>query len=259
MTPRERRALFIFAHQDDEYAAAPWIVEELDSGSAIACVYLTNGGLRVAPAVRDAESRSVLQRLGVAGDAIAFLSGDSGRIEDQNLARRSLEALELTERWLERSAFVPTRLYAPSYEGGHADHDAAHIIATIIAQRRGFLTDAWHFALYNAYRCRKPFFSTLRQLPSTAPARGAALSAAMRRRLTMLCWQYHSQRRTWMGLFPGAFIERMVLRRERVIRFEIDRLFERPHAGELLYERLFATRYDDVAGQLSPLRDLLFR
>lgn len=252
-----RNALFIFAHQDDEYAAAPWIVEELANGNDVACAYLTDGGSRVAPAVRDDESRAVLRSLGVADERIAFLCDERGaRIGDGALAMRCVDALTTLERWIERTPFVPLRLYAPSYEGGHPDHDAAHLIAAVVARRRGIAADAWHFALYNAYRCPKPLFTMLRQLPSDAPFRRATATAASRWKLALLCMRYPSQRRTWFGLFPGALLERVVLHRESVVRFDLARLAERPHGGELLYERLFGMRYQAFARSVAPLLSL---
>jgi LmbE family N-acetylglucosaminyl deacetylase len=251
------RALFVFAHQDDEYAAAPWIIQERDAGATIACVYLTNGGFRVKPAVRDAESLAVLRSFRIDASSVAFLETEDGRIADRALAARATDGLQALERRLVRAAFVPTRIYAPSYEGGHPDHDAAHLIAAVVAARLGVLDDAWHFSLYNAYRCRRPLFSTLKQLPSDAPAREPAWPLHTRLAMTMLCWRYRSQRRTWMGLFPGAFVERAVLNRERLLGFDVSRLVARPHEGELLYERLFATPYDDFAGAVAPIRALL--
>jgi LmbE family N-acetylglucosaminyl deacetylase len=248
------RTLFVFAHQDDEYSAAPWILEELSAGNSVACAYLTSGGFRSAPAVRDAESRDALRTLGVAGDAIVFLEGERGRIADRELAARSLEGLAMLERWIESAAFVPARIYAPSYEGGHPDHDAAHAIAAAVAARFDAIGDAWHFSLYNAYRCPRPFFSTMRQLPTSAAKRSAKLRWRTRLSLTMLCWRYGSQRRTWMALFPGALLARTILQSEFVARFDIARLTERPHHGELLYERLFATTYDEFAAQTAEVR-----
>lgn len=257
MTPRS--TLFLFAHQDDEYGAAPWILDELASGAEVACLYLTDGGSRVAPAVRDAESRGVLRWLGVDDRRIAFLENAGARIADGTLAPHGLDGLAMVLEWIERSAQTPTRIYAPSYEGGHADHDAAHLIAAVTAQRCSAVDDAWHFALYNGYRRRKPFFNVLRQLPSNAPSRGAHLSPAQRLSLALLCRRYPSQRKTWLGLFPGAFVERAVLARESVVRFDLARLTARPHDGELLYERLFAKPYAEFASDVAELVALLAR
>lgn len=255
MTPR--RSLFLFAHQDDEYGAAPWILDDLASGNAVACLYLTDGGSRVAPAIRDDESRKVLHSLGVGDEGIAFLDDGGARIADGALAARSIDGLAIASRWIESNAWTPSRIYSPSYEGGHPDHDAAHLIASAIARRCGALGNAWHFALYNGYRCVKPFFNVLRQLPSNAPSRRAQLSAARRLSLALLCRRYPSQRKTWLGLLPGAFVERALLAREAVVRFDLDRLSARPHDGELLYERLFGKPYATFAREVGPLVSLL--
>jgi LmbE family N-acetylglucosaminyl deacetylase len=247
------RTLFLFAHQDDEYSAAPWILEELAAGNEVACAFLTSGDFRSDPAVRDAESREALRALGVAAGSIVFLNGERGRIGDLELAARSLEGLAMLERWIESASFVPARIYAPSYEGGHPDHDAAHAIAAAVATRLGTLADAWHFSLYNAYRCPRPFFATLRQLPTAATKRRPVMHPRTRRALTMFCWRYRSQRRTWTALFPGALLSRFILRSEFVARFDVSRLAKRPHDGELLYERLFGMTYDEFASKVAPL------
>jgi LmbE family N-acetylglucosaminyl deacetylase len=252
------RALFLFAHQDDEYAAAPWILEELRDGARVACLYLTDGGSRVEPRIRDAESRNALRSLGVADAAIAFLGDGRGRIGDLRLSSRSADALDMVERWIDDTGFAPTRMYSHSYEGGHPDHDAAHVISAVVAARRGIIGDAWHFSLYNAYRCPKPFYKALRQLPTAARSRRASITKA-RLKLTFLCCRYRSQWRTWIGLLPGALWERLILGRESVVRFDPSRIERRPHEGELLYERLFHTRYEDFLGDVDMLRSELLR
>jgi LmbE family N-acetylglucosaminyl deacetylase len=247
------RSLFVFAHQDDEFAAAPWIVQELREGAAVACVYLTDGGSRTPPAVRDAESRDALHSLRVDDNAIAFLQIAGGRIADGALPAASLDALAALAAWVEAAAFVPSRIYAPSYEGGHPDHDAAHLIAAAFARQHDLVEEAWHFSLYHAYRIPRPFFACFAQLPSAMPSRRARLSARDRVALTLLCTRYRSQRRTWIGLLPGALLQRLLLGRERVVRFDLARLTDRPHPGQLLYERLFNVPYTTFANNLTPL------
>ena len=254
MTPGASRALFVFAHQDDEYGAAPWIEEELAAGGRVACVYLTDGGSRVDPATRDAESSAVLLTLGVDEANVAFLSGPNGRIPDGALAKRSEEGLQMLEDWITRSGFAPDRMYAHAYEGGHPDHDAAHVIAAAAAVATGLAQDLWHFFLYNADRCRAPFFRVLQPISSHAAARTIRLNFGKRVRLGLLCWRYRSQLRTWLGLFPGAFLQRMILGRETLVPFEPARLSARPHQGQLLYERLFGAQFADVDRDLTAVR-----
>lgn len=252
------RALFVFAHQDDEYFALPWILEELAAQSAVACVYLTDGGDRVAPAVRDAETRGVLLDAGVRDDAIIFLkTGGGDRIADGDLARRSLEALAALEGWMEAASFPPTRIYAPSYEGGHPDHDVAHLVAAVVAKNRNIADDAWHFSLYNAYRRPRPFFATMRQLPTTQLTRRTNLDPRRRWAAAFTCWRYRSQWKTWLGLFPESLWRRTLIPSENVVRFELQRVNARPHRGKLLYERLFSYSYATFSECVAAIRKAL--
>jgi len=240
-----RRVLFLFAHQDDEFGVAPWIVQEIRQGSIIRCIYLTDGGDRWRPGVRDEESLAALDAIGVRSRFVTFVENGGERIQDRFLVFGLEEALAAVRYWLKDGAFFPDRIYAPSYEGGHPDHDAAHLIAAVIADEIGILEDSWHFSLYNAYRCPAPLFRTLCQLPSKCAYRASDLSFRERLDLTFLCARYRSQWRTWIGLLPGAILERVVLSRERVVRFDVSRLRMRPHPGPLLYERRFGMRYSD--------------
>jgi LmbE family N-acetylglucosaminyl deacetylase len=243
--------LFVFAHQDDEYFAAPWIQDELQIGNRVLCAYLTNGGSRTDPQRRDAESMAGLRTLGVTPDDINFIGSVHG-MPDGELVRHLDEAHDLLEQWL--SEYSPVeRVYAPDYEGGHADHDAAHLIALRIAKRAGIEANAWGFAMYNACGHRRPIFRTLRLLrrPGTRCLR---YSLTRGYGLAMFCWRYRSQRRTWLGLFPESFLRRMFVRRECVNRFDTQRVQGRPHSGPLLYEWMFGTNWSEFDEQSRDFR-----
>lgn len=232
--------LFVFAHQDDEVSAAPWIVAELFAGNCVRCVYLTDGASSVAADIRDRESLSALQSFGVAREDIFFLSV-GGRVSDNQLVDNvGVVSGALFDLVSERP---PKRMYSLAWEGGHPDHDAAHLITLLLSHRLG-VKDVWQFSLYNALGVPKPLFRTMRQLPSKMPRRVLKHTLREGMRYAMLCWRYPSQRRTWLGLFPGVFLQRVILRRDEVILFDVDHARKRPHEGELLYERLFNTRFE---------------
>lgn len=232
-------ALFLFAHQDDEYAAAPWLGRELASGAAVWCAYFTDGAARTPAHERDAETRTVLNSLGIRDENIGFLGGGD-RVADGALPHRLEYADELLMQWIARRRDAPTRVYTPDWEGGHPDHDAVHALGAHFSMRLGI--PHWAFSIYNGYHCPPPFFSCLRLLPGGEKQR-LTYSFAQGWRWAMLCWHYRSQRRTWLGLFPGAFVARVLLRRESIRRCDPRRLADRPHKGTLLYERLFAMPY----------------
>src|SRR5688572_21003334 len=91
-------ALFVFAHKDDEIAAASRISYALQRGVEVTCVYLTDGeGREVTSRVRDEESRAVLRHLGVDLRRVHF-AGSEERIPDGHLVEYLDRALELLER-----------------------------------------------------------------------------------------------------------------------------------------------------------------
>ena len=88
--------LFVFAHQDDEVAAASRIVYELERSSAVYCAYLTDGAWNVVAEVRDAETRSVLTHLGVPAHNLFFIGSeipirDATLVEHLDVALARLE------------------------------------------------------------------------------------------------------------------------------------------------------------------------
>ena len=243
--------LFIFAHQDDEYGALPWIVKELRDGNSVSCIYLTDGGSRTAPEVRDRESIAVLMRLGVAFHNICFL-GDPDRIHDGSLLANIARGEKEVSDWLALRGRAIRRIYSPAWEGGHPDHDVVHVIALYESLRLGIESDSWQFSIYNGYRCRK-FFRSLRQIPSSAKKRSVRHRLADGIAYAFMCLMYRSQLRTWLGLFPEAFMHRVVIREESVSQFQVDRVTQRPHEGPLLYERMFATHYEDLSEAIAPI------
>jgi LmbE family N-acetylglucosaminyl deacetylase len=238
-------AVFLFAHQDDEYGAVPWIDRELEDGARVSCVYLTDGGSRTDPRIRDAESIAVLKRVGVAESDIHFLGGNS-RIPDLQLASNIALGLSRFDEW-RQTALPVTSLYTLAWEGGHPDHDAAHLIGLITALRLGIA--CWNFSLYHGRNCPRPFFRSL-SLLDARNAKSLRYSLPQGWRWAMLCWSYRSQRSTWLGLFPGAFFRRVVMRRESVTRAMPDRALTRPHPGRLLYEWLFGLSYEEFSSRV---------
>jgi hypothetical protein len=75
-------ALFLFAHQDDEFGVFQKIVDELADGRNVYCAYLTDGvPIGRSPEKRNLESISVLMNLGVPRENILFI-GEKFSIPD---------------------------------------------------------------------------------------------------------------------------------------------------------------------------------
>ena len=220
---------FVFAHQDDEIAGATRMLRARRDGDHVQCVYLTDGAFRVPAAVRNEESRRALTRLGVTD--ILF-----GTSPDGNLPEHVQEALA----FLESQFGQIDEVYTLAWEGGHQDHDAAHLVALAFAQRRGI--PCLEMPLYNGYRTPHSYFRVMRPLGDGWTSRRVSLADGLR--VVALLPLYRSQRKTWLGLLPETFLKLVIARREFVREAEPRRVTSRPHDGLLFYERRFGYPYE---------------
>ncbi|HVG25564.1 MAG TPA: PIG-L family deacetylase [Thermoanaerobaculia bacterium] len=232
-------ALFVFAHQDDEIAAAARIAYLVRSGATISCVFLTNGEGRSATAAqRDEESRRVLARLRVDLRRVHF-AGSEERIPDGAL----VEHLDRAYALLASRVTEPVdEVWCLAWEGGHQDHDASHLVAVAFAMEHG--AQCFELPLYHGHRMRGPFFQTLAPLRIGGEWVGRRVPLGEALRLLALCRFYRSQRKTWLGLLPGAFLRLVLGQREWTRIVDPSRLDAKPHDGVLFYERRFGFPWD---------------
>lgn len=203
--------LYVFAHQDDEVAIATRVARNAKAG--VVCAFLTDGG---APGVRNDESRAVLASLGV-HDVVFVGLADGTLVEHLEDAYAALAGLEFDQ------------IVTLAWEGGHQDHDAAHLVALALAVARG--VRCLEFPLYHGKGLPRPFYRVM------APLRGGETTKLSMREVwwrARLSWRYRSQRRTWLGL-----IVPMLFRGEVVAEASAERVLRPPHEGRLLYERRF--------------------
>jgi len=230
--------LCLFAHQDDEYGLASRIAYEVRAGNRIYCVYLTDGQAKGSSSrVRDSESLQVLTSLGVSPDFVYFYGSTKG-VRDGRLLYHLDETASGVAHWVMANGLNITRLFCTAWEGGHADHDACHLVALNLAKLWDILSDTWQFPFYNGYKTPWKTFRVLSPLSQTSNT-NRRLTLRDGLRYAVLCSKYRSQRRTWLGLFPEAFFRRCILRQEIVQPVSLDAIRNRPHEGPLLYEKLF--------------------
>jgi LmbE family N-acetylglucosaminyl deacetylase len=238
-----RVSLFVFAHQDDECLLSTRIAREREAGRRVLCAYLTSGaGPRASSATRDAESRRVLARLGVR-DGDAHFLGSADGLPDGELALHLPRALRLLEEAL--GGQPVHRVFCMAYEGGHADHDASHVVAWAFARRRGLLGRSWQMPAYHGHGLPGPLFRTMSPLAGRRRVRVRRLPRGLAWRHAFLCWRYPSQWRTWMGLFPELLLQRGLRRREVLMPVDGRALRGVPHPGTPFYERRFGFAYAD--------------
>jgi LmbE family N-acetylglucosaminyl deacetylase len=230
-------ALFLFAHQDDEYGVFQRILDCRRRGLRVACAYLTDGATASASAAtRNAESLAVLGRLGVAAGDVAFGGLEAG-IADGRLPRQLAPGAAWLERWLDRFDTLDS-LHAPAWEGGHHDHDALHVLAVSAAAQRGALARTWQYPLYQA--AGLPGSSMLRvmaPLPANGPVTFSPIDWPTRLRFLRYCLAYPSQRRIWAWLFPHVLAHYLRHGVQALQPVLLERLGERPHPGPLYYEK----------------------
>jgi LmbE family N-acetylglucosaminyl deacetylase len=238
-------ALFVFAHQDDEVAAASRIVFEVQRGTSVFCVFLTDGGAgKALPETRNRESTAVLTSLGVHANQIAFL-GSEIPIRDGTLVEHLDLALEHLERRM--NGIELDTIYCLAWEGGHQDHDASQLIAAAFARRRKMLDRLWEMPLYHGSGTVGPFFRVLSPVGERAEWEQRRLSFGEGVELSLLAWHYRSQRSSWIGLFPETFLKLAILRRELRRKVDPARFRERPHERLLMYEWRFRFPYERFA------------
>lgn len=230
--------LFVFAHQDDEIGACPSILRELRAGGRVWCAYLTDGALRSQARVRDSESVRFLTWLGVARERIAFIADEAGRVADGALVDSLVRSEAALRAWLMARGLVPQMVYSLDWEGGHVDHDAAHLVALSTAAAYG--VQLFVFSLYNAYRRPRKLFRVIDFVPHAGSPETAMRLSWRDAFVTALApLAFPSQRRTWAALGLGLTLRILLQRKERVRPAALGRITAAPHAGAPLYETLF--------------------
>lgn len=242
-------ALFLFAHQDDEFGVFQKIIDENRCGRRVFCAYLTDGVFQGKSSLRrNHESLAVLKQLGVLEEDIIF-AGHKLAIPDGGLPDRLESAIEWIDNWLARFPKVAA-IYLPAWEGGHHDHDALHAIGVILAEKTGRMEVVRQFSLYNGYQCAGPLFRVLLPLPMNGDLEVVKVPLANRLRFLRHCLSYRSQVITWMGLFPFVVLHYFFFGTQVLQTVSRERIRHRPHNGPLYYERRHFYTWEKMSDRL---------
>lgn len=239
-------SLFIFAHQDDE-SGVFWELHRLVSrGDNIIVVYLTSGDLSGgASFIRDCESISVLTKLGILKKNIHFLGTELG-IPDGRLSKHMTSAFQAMMILLNKTT-LPESVYVLAWEGGHQDHDAAHIIGLAIGRQLDILEQCFQFTLYTGFRLTSILFSVFSPIPENGKAQLSCIPWKLRFKFIRYCLSYPSQKKTWLGLFPFFLIHYISKGTQILQPVSVKRITQKPHSGRLLYERRGVYTYREFA------------
>lgn len=244
-------ALFLFAHQDDEFGVYYQILRELRSGRRVLCAYLTNGAWKgIGSQVRNLESIHVLTQLGVDSEHVLF-PGEALGIADGKLP----ENLHKVTQWIDdrlSTTLGVSSIYVPAWEGGHQDHDALHAAACHVAATHGLLNSTQQFPLYNAYRCPSPLFRVLAPLKANGTPIAHRIPWLDRLKFVRYCLSYRSQAKTWMALFPFVLLHYVMDGRQSIQPVDVKRLQAPPHRGAPLYETRGYYTWAEMRHQIHP-------
>lgn len=142
------------------------------------------------------------------------------------------------------------RIYATAWDGGHADHDAAHLLAVALARIHG--AELLKFSLYHKLGALGPILRCMAPIPQP----GVAVSEPVTFR-GALSWllaarHYRSQLRAFSGLLPLC-LPQILFRRSLPLRRVGNRDYRmRPYPGELFYEARFKVPYQEFHDATPP-------
>lgn len=246
----DRIALFLFAHQDDEFGVFQAILNEIGNGNKVVCVYLTDGGKGgTSVDKRNGESLAVLEKLGVQSENVRFI-GCELSIPDGRFVERLADAAEWVRGYF-NSATSLSAVYVPAWEGGHQDHDAIHAMAVTLAADHGAIDIVRQFPLYTGYRCAGQLYRVFCALPANGEILKMVIPWRNRFRFMGYCLSYRSQTITWLGLFPYVVFHYLSAGVQSLQPVTADRIAQRPHEGALYYERRKFYTWDEMSTSLT--------
>ena len=228
--------IFFFAHQDDETGVFWELHRLICRGENVVIIYLTSGDLSGKPSpIRDRESISVLLQMGIPRENIYFL-GSEARIPDGKLSKFLEVAFQFVLGLLDKIG-APQRIYFLSWEGGHQDHDATHLIGLALGKHLDILEECFQFPLYTGHRLPSVLFKLFSPLIENGTIFHSRIPWRERFRFIFYCLSYPSQKKTWLGLFPFFLYHYIFIGTQILQPVSLLRIRQCPHVGRLLYER----------------------
>jgi LmbE family N-acetylglucosaminyl deacetylase len=232
--------VYILAHFDDEYFATPLIAR---AGEDQWFLYIADYATPALAARRLTESRAYLAGLGVPGGRVVHVGAGSGARDGQvhrhlpNLLPRLAAALA--------PIGAVERFVVTAWEGGHMDHDACAALTVKVAGT----APIDQITLYNGPGLPSRLFRAGVPLAENGPLVRTPLAVSEWLAFAAGVRAFPSQARTWLGLWPVMFASYL---RRGFAHQALDpaRVDQRPHAGPLLYERMYGVTYAEVAAAI---------
>lgn len=240
--------LFLLAHPDDELFVRPLLAP---AGVARTVVgYLTGGhGPRLADAAT--RRREATNSLAAAGATEGQWWGLEQNVEAGALHRRFADMLAATSAFIAQRG-RPRRIITHAWEGGHPDHDAAHLLSLSLANRAGVTAASLAASYYRAPEKGLQPFRVMAPLKANGSPQRIPLSLAAGMAMLASARHYPTQAIPLLGLSPGMAATAIVRRSLFVQSLSDSSAPRRPMSGSLLYERRNGLRFEDFMASLAP-------
>jgi hypothetical protein len=131
-----------------------------------------------------------------------------------------------------------------AWEGGHPDHDAAHLIARAVATLHGCLDQSRAFPAYRSADIAGLPFAVYAPHKGNGPRYDYRLGMREGMEALLAMRHYRSQWKTFLGLGPGIALQLLFIRSIPLQRLGDSNAPTRPSAGRLLSETRFGAKFD---------------
>jgi len=229
------------AHNDDEYFIASRILFEVRQQNTVYCVFTTDSTVSGrGTEVRRRESIRALTLLGVRRENIYFIGQTCGISDGSSYRAIQIVYNKALETF--RSLNI-ARLYVMAWEGGHVDHDTAHLVGAALSRTLGLEGQAFEFSAYNNFRMPWKLYRAFRFVRRNTEQYRRALCRVEAFRCFLLFRCYPSQWRSILGLLPDAFYRLVICREEWIRAIDGIDYQNKPYNGELFFEKRFKVTY----------------
>ncbi len=245
-----KKIFYLFAHQDDEFGIFIKIKKEAKKNE-IYIFYLTSGTDKNIKKNelyhRDKESIKTLTSLGVKKENIFFI-GRKLNIQHNKLYLNAKKVTKYLENFIS-NIHIPNLIYTHSWEGGHEDHDTCNLIVRRI-KKKFKIKNCFQFSLYNAFNTSLIFFKVFNPIKKKN-GRKVFANISDRIHFIRLLFNYKSQIKIWIGLYPFIIFHYLIKGYNFIEKLESSLKIERPHFGELLYEKRKFCKFKDLKKRTS--------
>lgn len=240
--------IYVLAHFDDEYAALPLLLRDRREGAQSWLLYVADYASPELSAKRLAETRALLASLGLPPERAVHVGAGTGAMD--GAVFKTLTAAYGALKAALSSLGPVDRFVVGAWEGGHADHDACAFLTVALRDALAAAIPIDQFGLYNGRGLPGGLFRACAPIPENGAVRSVLLSPREWADYAAAVRFFPSQAKTWLALWPSMFMTFLLRGGFGYQALTTERVLERPHAGPLLYERMFKTPYAAVREQL---------